>query len=68
MSIAILPAHTRNDTQAQCPSCGKLVKCHSEITQLAFDPRYVQIIHDECGTKWRRYIDENRTEILEQSK
>jgi hypothetical protein len=65
MSVAIVLAGARNDSQAGCPKCDKLVHCHSEIMQMAFHPRYVQFVHDDCGTRWRRYIDEERTEIVE---
>jgi hypothetical protein len=49
--------------QAGCPECG-LVECEMIAGNLAYDPRYLTFYHAECGTKWKRFIDEERTEIL----
>ena len=63
MSITIIESNGLPDAEAQCPTCGTLVKCHSDIVQLAFSPRYITFHHDKCRTAWKRYIDEERTEI-----
>jgi len=52
------------DCQATCPTCKKVVNAKQTGGNLAFPPRYVQIFHDECKTEWKTFIDESRTEIL----
>jgi len=56
------------NAQAKCPTCGKVVQCQSTRGNLAFAPRYMEFIHELCGTKWRRYIDEARTETIDTNK
>ena len=53
------------NSQAHCPKCG-FVHCLNVGGNLAFGSRYLDFVH-KCGTKWRRYIDEERTEVMENS-
>jgi hypothetical protein len=53
------------ESQAYCPACKKLVDCWNTQGNLAFYPRYMQFRHDECGTEWRMFLDEDRdSEII----
>ena len=54
------------NAQASCPKCG-FVHCLNIGGNLAFSPRYMDFEHEECGTKWRRYIDQDRTELLNET-
>jgi len=49
--------------QATCPTCKKVVDCLNTGGLLFGDSKYMDFSHEQCGTRWRNYIDENRVEI-----
>lgn len=53
--------------QARCPRCDEVVRCRTTGGLLAegLGRRFLDFRHDECGTRWRYYIDTVETELLE---
>lgn len=51
---------------AFCPQCKASVKCRLLGGMLIFGgvDDHLDIVHDDCGTKWRLHVYEGRTEVL----
>ena len=61
----ILSSYHPHDCQATCPTCKRLVRCFLHNAILSFvSNRYVELSHEECGTRWKVFLDSHETRVI----